>query len=187
MCVGHKLTSDLSVLILPPSKVKCVSERVYFGLSRHFDEWGLSARGLRSLQRFIVNVAEPGQWLKQRLGRDGFHFPGTWSLLNLPPERPDIVHCHYLHGGYFDLRVFPWLSREVPVVLTLPDAWLLSGHGTHSFDCEKWKEGCGSRRQICRNSLQHMPSSVCDLGGMHAKVFCQLRQRLVSLHAVTAT
>ena len=55
----------------------------------------------------------------------------------------NIVHCHNLHGGYFDLRVLPRLSREVPVVATLHDAWLLSGHCAHSFDCERWRSGCG--------------------------------------------
>lgn len=64
-------------------------------------------------------------------------------LLDLPPERPDIVHCHNLHGGYFDLRALPRLSQQVPTVLTLHDAWLLSGHCAHSFDCERWKTGCG--------------------------------------------
>jgi glycosyltransferase involved in cell wall biosynthesis len=27
--------------------------------------------------------------------------------------------------------------------LTLHDAWLLSGHCAHSFDCERWRIGCG--------------------------------------------
>jgi glycosyltransferase involved in cell wall biosynthesis len=63
--------------------------------------------------------------------------------LDLPPERPDIVHCHNLHGSYFDLRALPWLSQQVPTILTLHDAWLLSGHCAHSFDCERWKTGCG--------------------------------------------
>ena len=31
----------------------------------------------------------------------------------------------------------------MPTVLTLHDAWLLSGHCAHSFDCERWKTGCG--------------------------------------------
>lgn len=29
-------------------------------------------------------------------------------------------------------------------MLTLHDAWLLSGHCAHSFDCECWKTGCGN-------------------------------------------
>jgi glycosyltransferase involved in cell wall biosynthesis len=56
---------------------------------------------------------------------------------------PDIVHCHNLHGYYFDPRVLPRLSRQLPVVFTLHDAWLLSGHCAHSFDCERWTTGCG--------------------------------------------
>jgi glycosyltransferase involved in cell wall biosynthesis len=31
----------------------------------------------------------------------------------------------------------------VPLVITMHDAWLLSGHCAHSFDCERWKTGCG--------------------------------------------
>jgi glycosyltransferase involved in cell wall biosynthesis len=57
--------------------------------------------------------------------------------------KPDIVHCHNLHGGYFDLRFLIELSHHVPVVLTLHDAWLLSGHCAHSLTCERWRTGCG--------------------------------------------
>jgi glycosyltransferase involved in cell wall biosynthesis len=64
-------------------------------------------------------------------------------LLALPPEPPDLIHAHNLHGGYFDLRYLTVLSRRRPVVLTLHDAWLLSGHCAHSFACERWRTGCG--------------------------------------------
>jgi len=77
-------------------------------------------------------------------GREDSRFAGTWRLLDLPPEPPDLVHCHNMHGGYFDLRALPWLSRQVPVILTLHDAWLLSGHCAHSFDCRRWETGCGA-------------------------------------------
>jgi glycosyltransferase involved in cell wall biosynthesis len=39
--------------------------------------------------------------------------------------------------------VLSGLSQGVPLVLTLHDAWLLSGHCAHSFACERWKIGCG--------------------------------------------
>jgi glycosyltransferase involved in cell wall biosynthesis len=35
------------------------------------------------------------------------------------------------------------LSRQVPLVLTLHDAWLLSGHCAQSIDCHRWLSGCG--------------------------------------------
>ena len=57
---------------------------------------------------------------------------------------PDVLHLHNLHGDYFDLRELPRLSRAVPTIITLHDAWLLAGHCSHSFDCERWKTGCGS-------------------------------------------
>jgi glycosyltransferase involved in cell wall biosynthesis len=77
------------------------------------------------------------------VGIEDFGHPGTYGLLDLCPGTPDVVHCHNLHGGYFDLRVIPRLSQRVPVLLTLHDAWLLSGHCAHSFECERWKFGCG--------------------------------------------
>jgi glycosyltransferase involved in cell wall biosynthesis len=76
-------------------------------------------------------------------GIEDFRFPGSRQLLDLPDQTPDVLHCHNLHGGYFDLRILPSLSRRLPVVLTVHDAWLLSGHCAHSFDCERWKTGCG--------------------------------------------
>jgi glycosyltransferase involved in cell wall biosynthesis len=77
-------------------------------------------------------------------GRETFHYPGTRTLLGALDTTPDVLHLHNLHGGYFDLRLLPELSAVAPVVLTLHDAWLLSGHCAHSFDCERWRTGCGS-------------------------------------------
>jgi len=76
-------------------------------------------------------------------GREDFDFPGTLKVLDLPGVRPDILHCHNLHGGYFDLRVLPRLSRQVPTVITLHDDWLLTGHCAYALDCVRWKTGCG--------------------------------------------
>lgn len=84
------------------------------------------------------------QFFETQLGRENIDFPGTYRLLQLPPQLPDIVHCHNLHGNYFDLRALPWLSRRLPVVLNLRDAWLLTGHCALPFACERWKTGCGN-------------------------------------------
>jgi glycosyltransferase involved in cell wall biosynthesis len=77
------------------------------------------------------------------LGYEDFNFPGSRKLLQVTRHSADILHCHELQGGYFDLRILPKLCRSLPVVLTLHDAWLLSGHCSHSFDCMRWQTGCG--------------------------------------------
>jgi glycosyltransferase involved in cell wall biosynthesis len=97
----------------------------------------------------LDTLTEPARVLTHLRGQEDFDHPGTWNLLNLTPEPPDILHCHNLHGGYFDLRALPYLSHQIPTVLTIHDAWLLSGHCAHSFDCERWKTGCGN----CPNLL----------------------------------
>ncbi len=76
-------------------------------------------------------------------GHELFHYPGTRKLLRLPPFAPQLVHAHNLHRDYFDLRFLPELSRRVPLVITLHDAWLTTGHCAHSFECERWEIGCG--------------------------------------------
>ncbi len=79
---------------------------------------------------------------RERGGEDFVH-PYSHRLLELTPEPPDAVVVHNLHGGYFDLRSFPGLTRKVPVVAVLHDYWMLTGHCAYPFDCERWREGCG--------------------------------------------
>lgn len=66
------------------------------------------------------------KWACRRLGRDDFEFPYSRHLLSITGSCPDLVHCHNLHGGYFDLRALIDLSRRVRVFLTVHDTWLLS-------------------------------------------------------------
>jgi glycosyltransferase involved in cell wall biosynthesis len=99
-------------------------------------------RGVWRLSRLLRNVAEPKRSWDILRGIEDFHFPGTEHLLKLHPK-VDLIHCHNLHGDYFDLRQLPALSHQIPVALTLHDAWLLSGHCAHSLGCDRWIHGCG--------------------------------------------
>jgi glycosyltransferase involved in cell wall biosynthesis len=58
-------------------------------------------------------------------------------------EWADVVHLHNLHGNWFDLRALRTLARRRPLVWTLHDMWPMSGHCAYSFDCERWRTGCG--------------------------------------------
>jgi len=144
LAVGHKLSIDPDVLLIPKHEQR--RRRTHFsckGDSGLHSPEGPQVGTVSWVSALAHMIAEPGKALDRYCGIEDFRFPGTWKILSLSPKSPDIVHCHNLHGRYFDLRALPWLSQQVPVVLTLHDAWLLSGHCAHSFDCERWNTGCG--------------------------------------------
>lgn len=140
LAVGNKCTDDPNVLqIMKPNPWS----QVWLALERRLQPYQGYGRLISHTRAFLRIVAQPRRELDIQWGREDFNFPGARRLLELPPHKPDIVHCHNLHGGYFDLRVLPRLSEQRPLMLTLHDAWLLSGHCGHSFDCDRWKIGCG--------------------------------------------
>lgn len=142
LAVGHKRSDDSTVLRIPHEK--------------YWATWIKLAKSLADapsplpfrLRQFFSHLAKYHQRRAKKQGHENFYFPGSRHLLRLPPDPPDIVHMHNLHGSYFDLRVLPALSSQVPIVLTLHDAWLLGGHCAHSFDCEQWKTGCENCEHI---------------------------------------
>jgi glycosyltransferase involved in cell wall biosynthesis len=143
LAVEHKHSDDPDVLLIPNRELHGMWARFCWDIHYRLQRLDKRIWGARWFSDWARRLADPCKSLDGYCGFEDFHFPGTWQLTQLTPKRPDIVHSHNLHGGYFDLRVLPWLSQQVPVVLTLHDAWLLSGHCAHSLDCERWKTGCG--------------------------------------------
>jgi glycosyltransferase involved in cell wall biosynthesis len=144
LAVGRKRSNDPRVLSINNSSSAGPWSGFWWWLHETLQPWYGRSSAIQALCRATHALASPRGWRDTRRGIEDFHYPGTRRLLNLPPRRPDILHAHNLHGRYFDLRELARLSGQVPVVLTLHDAWLLSGHCAHSFDCERWKTGCGA-------------------------------------------
>lgn len=132
LVVGRKRRLEAGVVALPQGRG--VAWRAW----RHLD---LDRR--YRLARVARALAEPGTILDLLRGHEDFRFPGAHDLLDAVPTPPDVVHVHNLHGGYFDLRALPALSSRLPLLATLHDPWLLTGHCAHPFDCERWTHGCG--------------------------------------------
>lgn len=85
-----------------------------------------------------------------RLGWEDFEFPATKKLRDACDMPADIVHCHNLHGGYFDLRELATLSQRAPVFVTLHDCWLFTGHCAFPQECPRWEKGCGNCPDLAR-------------------------------------
>jgi glycosyltransferase involved in cell wall biosynthesis len=143
LAVGEKRGDDHDVIELPNDASRGPWAGFWHGVAGGARSARHGGPAAAAVARVTGGMAEPRRRLDYYRGREDFDFPATRRLLELTPERPDVVHVHNLHGGYFDLRMLPWLGRQVPVVMTLHDAWLLSGHCAHSLACERWQTGCG--------------------------------------------
>lgn len=83
--------------------------------------------------------------LTGRLSLQYLFYPSSLTLLRHPWLREsDVVQLYNTHGGYFSHTVLPLVGRRRPVVWRLSDMWPMTGHCAYSFDCERWKTGCGS-------------------------------------------
>lgn len=139
VAVGHRITDDERVLLIPNDASRSAWARLLAGASR-----ATAAPGpLRmTLARVLLYLSDPARWSAVLTGLEDFDYPGTTAVPDLPPVRPGILHFHNLHGAYFDIRALPALTARVPGVLTLHDAWVLTGHCAHPFECTGWKTGC---------------------------------------------
>ena len=140
MAVGFKITDDPDVFVIPNESERTGWENFWLETSVKLTRNGM--RGVRRVARLAGIIGQPGRQFNQLMGIEDFHFAGTKRIVELA-DKPDIVHCHNLHGEYFDLHALEWLSARVPVVITMHDAWLLSGHCVHSLGCGRWETGCG--------------------------------------------
>src|SRR5438445_279328 len=72
-------------------------------------------------------------------------FPSSFGVVNDPWFKgADVVQLYNTHGSYFSHSALPVLSRRRPVVWRLSDMWAFTGHVAYSYDCERWRHGCGS-------------------------------------------
>jgi len=143
MAVGwaRRPLDDDTIIELPHYARRRRWSRFWYWLPQRLHQRGL--RGEGRLTNLLMWVAEPRRAYQRQQGFEDFNFPASAGVLELVPKRPDILHIHNLHGDYFDLRTLPALSRRIPIVLTLHDMWLFTGHCGHSIACERWRTGCG--------------------------------------------
>jgi len=144
LAVGYKRSRDPDVSRIDHGTegpmLRRLAWRVFQGLQPFYGR----VPGVRRACRAAHDLASAERRCHRISGLEDFDYPGSRRIDAAAPFEPDLIHMHNLHGSYFDLRALPAISRRFPTVLTLHDAWLLSGHCAHSFDCNRWETGCGS-------------------------------------------
>lgn len=79
-----------------------------------------------------------------RVGLNFIHNIGSFNTLK---HRfyidSDILNFHNLHSSSFSYLAISALTKYKPAVFTLHDMWSFTGHCAYSYDCDRWKIGCG--------------------------------------------
>lgn len=151
------LKQNIASLILVDQKYSSLNEVISLDNDQHRSVWfkvfnklakvflARKARGTWTLFKIFRAISLPLREIYKVLGIDYFNYPGLRSKLPQLVEGTDtIIQLYAAHGNYLDLPYLRNMSKKNVVVFRMPDAWLLSGHCAHSFECEKWKTGCGA-------------------------------------------
>ena len=150
LAVGSKKSHDNNVFTIQNEQNRSGTYRFLNALNKTAYERHNNKSLFNLCRKLARVVSEPRRSIDIWKGIEDFHFPGTRNLLHMCPQLPDIIHCRNLHGRYFDLRALPHISNRIPTIITLADAWLLSGHCAHSLECDRWLSGCGNCPDLSR-------------------------------------
>ena len=138
-----KIPNDKTFLSIPKKNFDSpcnIWEKTFFSLCKKTNRYIGKIKGAGFLTNTLFNIGRPTCFFKNIRGIQNFeNFPGTKTFFDNLHPFPDIIHCHNLHGKYFDLRLLPELSQKVPVVLTLHDEWMYTGHCACTLGCNKWQ------------------------------------------------
>lgn len=78
-----------------------------------------------------------------RLGLRSVHCISTFKITEMKAYMDaDILNFHGFRSD-FNYLALPALTRDKPGVFTLQDIWPFTGHCAVTYDCERWKIGCG--------------------------------------------
>lgn len=103
--------------------------------------------------------------------------------------KPDIVHIHNIHGYFLNYKeLFDYFSRRnIPVVWTVHDCWLYTGHCYHYsyIRCDRWKNGCGN----CPQKRKFPASLIFDRSAQNfidkKKAFTSMPKNLLTIVPVS--
>ncbi|MUG96754.1 glycosyltransferase [Scytonema sp. UIC 10036] len=91
--------------------------------------------------RFIEKQINRVTW---RLGFNYINHINSFEITkHLFYQNANVLNFHNLHNGYFNYLAIPSLTENKPAIFTLHDMWSFTGHCSYSFDCDRWKTGCG--------------------------------------------
>ena len=81
----------------------------------------------------------PWRFLQHKLmhltGSDLHFTPSDLILKTEEYKNADVIHCHNLHSGFFDLSTMQKMAKEKPVIWTIQDLWPMTAGCTDTGRC----------------------------------------------------
>jgi len=113
------------------------------------DSWIMCQR--KSTDSPFVTLVPPPHRMERRinfftsrLGLNDIHRISSFKIKRQKVyKKADILHFHGTHSGFINYLSIPYLVRNKPAVFTLHDMWCLTGHCGYSYNCDRFKIGCG--------------------------------------------
>lgn len=134
--------------------ISSISDRMNEKGIENYICYGIGSSSRENAFKFENDLYLKCNILKTRLlGRHGFYsqYATRRLIKKLEELKPDVVHIHQIHGHYLNIRILADYinARKIPVVITMHDCWMYTGHCTHytAEKCSKWKSGCGGCTQ----------------------------------------
>lgn len=140
--VKRKLGSDPDVVELASLRAAGAYEATLLRVAVMARRRSGRIKGAGRVSQLIEFASVPSRLRNYLRGRDIFDYAETHEIPSKVPA--DVVHCHNLHGDYFDLRELPRISSTLPVFMTLHDEWSYTGHCAYTLGCDRWQTGCGA-------------------------------------------
>lgn len=150
--VFKKKRESLNIVYLSTFDNKGGAALVAFRLHREYNRQGYNSVMLvgekLSGDKNVIRIRDAGDnpflrasWMG---GLQYWNYLSSFDIANREEfKEADVLHCHNLHGDYFNYFALPGLTRLKPAVWTLHDMQAVTGHCAFSLDCGKWETGCG--------------------------------------------
>ena len=61
-------------------------------------------------------------------------------VINL--DKTELIHLHNAHGHYLGIADIAYLSQKAPLIWTIHDCWVMTGHCVSPFDCHELQRKC---------------------------------------------
>lgn len=98
---------------------------------------------IATIQR-LQRIESRLRYLNEALGLRHLNFISSFKIPQHSfYQQADIINLHNVHGGFFNYLSLPSLTQTKPCVWTLHDMWSFTGGCVYSYDCDRWKIGCG--------------------------------------------